>query len=317
MFNAVGDSAVEALRGEVEKATDKFWAEEAGRQASIAEFHAILTTLTAPDAQGAVTPLIVVIDELDRCRPDYALEIIEVIKHFFAVSHVHFVLGVNLHALENSVKARYGPEIDASAYLQKFLSFTLSLPDHIGDQVRTRSIIAYAKTIGSKMDTPPVILKEACEQLNVLAETNNISIRDVGKIFSAMSLLPEVIQHRTTAAAHRSVTITLIITKIIRPDLFPRLLKVSINEPELITYFGAFEDNITRNLNNNRWNPKFNQNTLILFAIWRFICKDGIMESPEGWPDIAKWFDQFGSPDDVRGITQYVSENWLNDYNIP
>jgi predicted KAP-like P-loop ATPase len=41
-------------------------------------------------------PLIFIIDELDRCRPTFALEILERVKHFFSVPNVHFVLGVHL-----------------------------------------------------------------------------------------------------------------------------------------------------------------------------------------------------------------------------
>ena len=70
------------------------------------------------------------------------------------------MLGVNLKALENSVKARYGTEIDATAYLQKFLSFTLNLPDHIGDQARTPAVIRYVSHLGLEMATPKHLLDE-------------------------------------------------------------------------------------------------------------------------------------------------------------
>ena len=40
-------------------------------------------------------PLVVVIDELDRCRPSYAVELLETAKHLFAVDRVAFVLAVN------------------------------------------------------------------------------------------------------------------------------------------------------------------------------------------------------------------------------
>ncbi len=74
-------------------------------------------------------PLVVIIDELDRCRPTFALEILERIKHFFSVPNVHFVLGVHLDQLRNSVIVAYGPNIDAQTYLQKFVHLTVHLID--------------------------------------------------------------------------------------------------------------------------------------------------------------------------------------------
>ncbi len=61
-----------------------------------------LPKLFSPDFQSdeQVKPIVVIIDELDRCRPSYALQLLERMKHFFSVPKVHFVLGVNLDQLE-------------------------------------------------------------------------------------------------------------------------------------------------------------------------------------------------------------------------
>ncbi len=74
-------------------------------------------------------PLVVVIDELDRCRPSYAVELLEVAKHIFAVDHVVFVLGVNRSQLAHSVKALYGDEFDALGYLGRFFDLDFRLPE--------------------------------------------------------------------------------------------------------------------------------------------------------------------------------------------
>ncbi|MFV0408133.1 MAG: P-loop NTPase fold protein [Paracoccus sp. (in: a-proteobacteria)] len=95
---------------EADKAIDVFWRRAEGRKAAMQQFQKALEQLTAPSAsdQDDTKPLIVVIDELDRCRPDYALAVLKTIRHFFSVPHAHFVLGVNLDALEHMVRARYG-----------------------------------------------------------------------------------------------------------------------------------------------------------------------------------------------------------------
>lgn len=74
-------------------------------------------------------PLTIFIDELDRCRPDYALEMLEAVKHLFNVPHVNFVLAMNREQIEQSVRAVYGSGINASEYLRRFVDLSFSLPE--------------------------------------------------------------------------------------------------------------------------------------------------------------------------------------------
>lgn len=71
--------------------------------------------------------LIVFIDELDRCRPDYALDLLESIKHLFSVEGLVLVLAVDSVQLQNLVTARYG-SVDEDAYLRKFIDWRFSFP---------------------------------------------------------------------------------------------------------------------------------------------------------------------------------------------
>ena len=73
-------------------------------------------------------PLIFIVDELDRCRPSFALEIIERIKHLFSVKNVCFVLVTNLSYLETSLRGAYGEKFDAPTYLEKFYHLKIVLP---------------------------------------------------------------------------------------------------------------------------------------------------------------------------------------------
>lgn len=74
-------------------------------------------------------PLIFIVDELDRCRPDYAVEVLEKIKHFFSVEGIVFVLSIDKKQLGNSIRGYYGSEnIDADEYLRRFIDIEYSLP---------------------------------------------------------------------------------------------------------------------------------------------------------------------------------------------
>lgn len=72
--------------------------------------------------------LVFFIDELDRCRPDYAVRFMERIKHYFDDDRITFVFSVSLSQLQATVKSYYGSEFNATRYLDKFFDLRVSLP---------------------------------------------------------------------------------------------------------------------------------------------------------------------------------------------
>ena len=73
-------------------------------------------------------PLFIFIDELDRCRPLYAIELLERIKHLFGSPGVVFVIATDTDQLKHSVKSIYGSGFDSSLYLRRFFDQTYYLP---------------------------------------------------------------------------------------------------------------------------------------------------------------------------------------------
>lgn len=77
---------------------------------------------------GQELPIVVLVDELDRCRPDYAIEMLEVIKHFFDTKHFVFVVATDTDQLCCSIKAVYGDDFDSEKYLKRFFHRKAQLP---------------------------------------------------------------------------------------------------------------------------------------------------------------------------------------------
>lgn len=77
-------------------------------------------------ASSQEKPLVFFIDELDRCRPDFAVQIIERVKHYFDCTNLVFVLVMHRSELEQAIKGVYG-SIDASGYLGKFIHLSIDL----------------------------------------------------------------------------------------------------------------------------------------------------------------------------------------------
>lgn len=78
--------------------------------------------------QGMSKPIFVLIDELDRCRPTYAIELIECVKHFFKTKNFVFVLATDTNQLQHSVRAIYGEGFDSESYLSRFFDTRATLP---------------------------------------------------------------------------------------------------------------------------------------------------------------------------------------------
>jgi hypothetical protein len=214
------DAAAGSLEKGAQEAIDGFWKKEDGKRAAMKAFREALVALTEPATQDDVAKaveagetltegqptrkLVVVVDELDRCRPDYALSLLEIIKHFFNVDGVHFVLGCNMEALAESVRARYGAGYDGQRYLQKFVTLKLSL---VGSSQYTRQppkwedyLQACAKEMGFSRTTRH-LLSYTSVFLDSLRVLPVVSLRDVERQLTQLVCLPKILDGYSEAEA--------------------------------------------------------------------------------------------------------------------
>lgn len=84
------------------------------------------------------------VDELDRCRPDYAISYLETIKHLFDTSGAVFILAADRLHLMNSAKTTFGVDLDFDEYYRRFVHRQVELPE-ISDEGYERLASAYVK----------------------------------------------------------------------------------------------------------------------------------------------------------------------------
>lgn len=96
---------------------------------AVVEFRSNFQDIADTLAEAKNRPLVVIIDELDRCRPSYAVELLEAAKHLFAVNHVVFILAINRRQLAHSICAIYGSKFNANEYLSRFFNIDYRLPN--------------------------------------------------------------------------------------------------------------------------------------------------------------------------------------------
>jgi hypothetical protein len=106
---------------------------------------ALEAVVDALDQTDAHPPIVIIIDELDRCRPTYAIKLLEEVKHLFDAKGVVFVLGMHGEQLAHSVAKAYGANFVATDYLRRFIHrrYTLkpvSLTQLVAKAVRDLSL---------------------------------------------------------------------------------------------------------------------------------------------------------------------------------
>ena len=132
-------------------------------------------------------PIILFIDELDRCRPDYAVDMLEVIKHVFDIENVKVVLVTNTKQLRAAINHRYGVEVDAQKYLDKFLKYSFALPEKVvaqTEQYRVWVSIHHFKQLIKGRDIGRVLFSGygVMECINEMIKRNNLSLRETERL---------------------------------------------------------------------------------------------------------------------------------------
>ena len=143
-------------------------------------------------------PVFIFIDELDRCRPSYAVEMLEVIKHFFKIKNLVFVVSTDTTQLQHAVKAVYGESFDAQTYLHRFFDTRYSLNESsLEDFIKNKVDIALSSSgvLGTLESWPIVNNKETLTSLlTTLGNGFSLSLRDTEqlteRLFSILRNLP-------------------------------------------------------------------------------------------------------------------------------
>lgn len=126
-LDEVTEDVLSAVAGDAAEDVIELFKQE---KASLERFRAALeeaVKTVAPEEPSR--PLVFFIDELDRCRPTFAIELLERVKHLFDVKHIVFVLSIDKKQLEAITAAVYGERIDAPEYLRRFVDLEYTLPE--------------------------------------------------------------------------------------------------------------------------------------------------------------------------------------------
>jgi len=141
------------------------------------------STLSEAIEASGKTKLVFVIDELDRCRPDFAIEILEKVKHFFACNNVLFIIVYNKSQLENSISHIYGVS-QTSTYLQRFIDLECSVAISGPNVLSENQLLEFTRFILGQHELDGNWVENASYTINELYKLlgEDISLRTIKKI---------------------------------------------------------------------------------------------------------------------------------------
>ena len=181
-------------------------------------------------------PLVVFVDELDRCRPDYAIRFLEATKHIFDVDGVVFILGVNLSELAHSVSALYGTDFDGETYLRRFVDRSIYIPQ--ADRI---------EFFENLLDQTEPIYRVRPYRVRPYLETfilgaSNISLRDMEQGVYHLSTVMETIpvEHGAIWPTSDQLAATLIIVQMADSDTYRQFLRGELSDLDVVSTLYKF-----------------------------------------------------------------------------
>lgn len=196
------------------------------------------------------SPIVVFIDELDRCRPDFAVQMLEVVKHTFNVDGVQFVLVTNTRQLKAAINHRYGLQVDAQRYLDKFLKFSFRLPDfllghrgHEDDRVMAavEHFSRLLRNSESLKDTDLARQRDGVYSFaNALVQQNGLSLREVETFVRHLEIYHQLCQglNQNTVWGCQLLRIFGVYIFCFQPDIMESLMKSRADADRLAGLLG-------------------------------------------------------------------------------
>nr|WP_287236503.1 P-loop NTPase fold protein [Mesorhizobium sp.] len=136
------------------------------------------------------SPLFVLIDELDRCRPSYALSVLERVKHLFEANGVVFIFATDTSQLQHTIRGAYGGDFDGRGYLSRFFDrrYSFAIPP-LGNFVSSKLDLVDLEKIASparnKNFEKNELLKSVIAE-GFAAQMPGISLRSIEQIMDIM-----------------------------------------------------------------------------------------------------------------------------------
>lgn len=199
-----------------------------------------LAKLSKHVAEQTNHPLVFIVDELDRCRPTFAIELLERVKHIFDVPNLVFVFGLNRDELCKSLASVYG-DIKTDVYLRRFFDFEFNLPESASQGFALHLIDRFQLGLAfqslSDATGNPIHKYDYDNYRRILPRlwsTMGLSLRDIDYGIRLLAFMAKNV--REHIFTHPYLLTLLIGIKFKKPDVYPELVKGNFRASEIMDY---------------------------------------------------------------------------------
>ena len=205
----------------------------------IEDFRSNLEILFQNNGDKEINRTFIFIDELDRCRPTYSLELLERIKHILDIKNLLFILSIDKSQLCNSIKSVYGDEIDSVNYLRRFIDIEYTLKEADRE--------SYINNIYKKFDFESFFEnrkeyrdfsyeKDSFLKLfKLMANGFGLSLREIEQFLTKIYLV--TLSTKQNIHLYSPLLVALIFLKETNDDLYREYKDISSNGDNIIRYF--------------------------------------------------------------------------------
>ena len=146
----------------------------------------------ADAGSGLQCGLIVVVDDLDRCKPDFAMSLLHRVKHVMNVAGVVFVFGVDLNSLRKFVNEVYG-DIDAHGYLLRMFDDVKYMPERVSfESSGSMGVDECMKYLSGLIDRHKLVVPNTSIEGRIGGEVS-VALRFLGMSVATASFTPREI----------------------------------------------------------------------------------------------------------------------------
>jgi len=188
------------------------------------------------------------IDELDRCRPNFAIEVLETIKHLFCIERVVFVLALDEAQIKSCIEHIYGAQINSCGYLRRFIDMTYIMPepdtsDYCKEMFQRFDLDEY---FAKREDGRNLVDSEKFKRVEAnaidLTKYFKLTLREVEKIFTSFIFVLKSTEKDD--CLFPDILFLLLLVRLRNPAAYKKIIEKKLKMDEILTYLSK-EINIT------------------------------------------------------------------------
>lgn len=307
-------NTVKNAANSIQSLKDEYWKEEdaSNDEGTINNIRKFREEFSDALKNDDIKNVVVMIDDLDRCRPERIIEILEVIKLFLAVERTTFIIAADENVIKYSIREKYPPmngfdvELDKE-YIEKIIQLPIYIPELSAKDIQNYLLLLVAQSYLEQESFKHLISKLfeekrtisgdviTLEEINRLIDELHLSWKSEGKsTFNEMSSIIDEIREIVATTLKGN------------PRQTKRFLNTFITKRQLAKIYYGDEIDISilakllvlQKLDNdlfiqlNEWNKEFDTENKKFKEI-RTEVVNGDLDGQNQWntPQIKKWLE--------------------------